>query len=39
MEECTRLLKKGADNKKMGHSNINERSSRSHTIFHLMVKC
>eukprot|EP01062_Namystynia_karyoxenos_P053285 TRINITY_DN430_c0_g2_i1.p1 TRINITY_DN430_c0_g2~~TRINITY_DN430_c0_g2_i1.p1 ORF type:complete len:1260 (+),score=393.84 TRINITY_DN430_c0_g2_i1:86-3781(+) len=39
MEECTRLLERGAANKKMGHSNINEKSSRSHTIFHLMVHC
>eukprot|EP00759_Apiculatamorpha_spiralis_P049380 PhF_6_TR44239/c1_g1_i3/m.68027/K11498/CENPE; centromeric protein E len=36
---ANRLLHDGANNKKMGFSVLNDRSSRSHTIFQIKVTC
>lgn len=33
------VLMRGSENKKMGQSHLNDRSSRSHSIFQLRVRC
>ena len=36
--DCKELLEKGESNRKIGQTNMNEYSSRSHTIFRIVVE-
>ncbi|XP_013397459.1 kinesin-like protein KIN-7L [Lingula anatina] len=37
-DQILQLMKKGADRRKIGETNMNERSSRSHTIFRMIIE-
>jgi centromeric protein E len=37
-EETDRILRKGSSNRQTGETNMNESSSRSHTIFKMVIE-